>query len=88
MNNLKENNIQKTLWHIKRHCSNIENNNENEYRKTELFYLKSSIEILTRILNNENPYPNLRRLKESDYYHLNRYIFHPKSSLSLMKKDR
>lgn len=61
MNNLKENNIQKTLWHIKRHCSNIENNNENEYRKTELFHLKSSIEILTRILNNENPYPNLDR---------------------------
>lgn len=56
MKNLKENNIQKTLWHIKRHCSNIENNNENEYRKTELFHLKSSIEILTRILNNENPY--------------------------------
>ncbi len=61
MKNLKENNIQKTLWHIKRHCSNIENNNENEYRKTELFHLKSSIEILTRILNNENPYPNLDR---------------------------
>lgn len=61
MKNLKENNIQKTLWHIKRHCSNIENNNENKYRKTELFHLKSSIEILTRILNNENPYPNLDR---------------------------
>ena len=53
MKNLKENNIQKTLWHIKRHCNNIENNNENEYRNTELFHLKSSIEILTRILNNE-----------------------------------
>lgn len=49
------------LWHIKRHCNNIENNNENEYRNTELFHLKSSIEILTRILNNENPYPNLDR---------------------------
>ena len=61
MKNLKENNIQKTLWHIKRHCSNIEINNENEYRKAELFHLKSSIEILTRILNNENPYPNLDR---------------------------
>ena len=61
MKNLKEKNIQKTLWHIKRHCSHIENNNATEYRKTELFHLKSSIEILTRILNNENPYPNLDR---------------------------
>jgi len=61
MKNLKENNIKKTLWHIKRHCNNIESNNENEYRKAELFHLKSSIEILTRILNNENPYPNLDR---------------------------
>ena len=61
MKNLKENNIQKTLWHIKRLCNNIENNNENEYRKAELFHLKSSIEILTRILNNEKPYPNLYR---------------------------
>ena len=61
MKNLKENKIKKTLWHIKRHCNNIENNNENEYRKAKLFHLKSSIEILTRILNNENPYPNLDR---------------------------
>lgn len=61
MKNLKENNIKKTLWHIKRLCNNIENNNEDEYRKIELFHLKSSIEILTRILNNENPYPNLDR---------------------------
>lgn len=27
----------------------------------ELFYLKSSIEILSRILSNEKPYPNLDR---------------------------
>lgn len=61
MKNLKENNIKKTICHIKRLCNNIENNNEDEYRKIELFHLKSSIEILTRILNNENPYPNLDR---------------------------
>lgn len=61
MKNLKENNIKKALWHIKRHCNNMENNNENEYRKVELFHLKSSIEVLTRILNNEKPYPNLDR---------------------------
>lgn len=28
MKNIKENNIRKTLWHIKRHCKNIENNYE------------------------------------------------------------
>lgn len=61
MKNIKENNIRKTLWHIKRHCKNIENNYENEYSKIELFRLKSSIEILNRILNNEKPYPNLDR---------------------------
>lgn len=53
MKNIKENNIRKTLWHIKRHCKNIENNHESEYSKTELFHLKSSIETLSRILNNE-----------------------------------
>ena len=61
MKNIKENNIRKTLWHIKRHCKNIENNHESEDSKTELFHLKSSIEILSRILNNEKPYPNLDR---------------------------
>lgn len=59
MKNLKEKNIQLALWHIKRHCKNIENNYENELSKTELFHLKSSVEILSRILNNEKPYPNL-----------------------------
>ena len=29
--------------------------------KTELFHLKSSVEILSRILNNEKLYPNLYR---------------------------
>ena len=61
MKNIKENNIRKTLWHIKRHCQNIENNHESEDSKTELFHLKSSLEILSRILNNEKPYPNLDR---------------------------
>jgi hypothetical protein len=61
MKNIKENNIRKTLWHINRHCKNIENNHESEDIKTELFHLKSSIETLSRILNNEKPYPNLDR---------------------------
>ena len=61
MKNIKENNIRKTLWHIKRHCKNIENSHENEYSKAELFHLKSSIEALSQILNNEKPYSNLDR---------------------------
>lgn len=61
MKNLKEKNIQRALWHIKRHCKNIENNYGNEMSKTELFHLKSSVEILSRILNNEKLYPNLYR---------------------------
>ena len=61
MKNVKEKNIQRALWHIKRHCTNIENNFENEWIKTELFHLKSSVEILSRILNNEKPYLNLDR---------------------------
>lgn len=61
MKNINENNIRKTLWHIKRHCSNIENNSDSENRETELLYLKSSVEILARILINEKPYPNLDR---------------------------
>ena len=61
MKNIKESNICKILWHINRHCKNIENNYENEYSKTELFHLKSSIEVLDRVLNNQKPYPNLDR---------------------------
>lgn len=61
MKNLKEDNIQKSLWHIKRHCENIEKNTDNYKRKIELFHLKESIEILIRVLNDEKPYPNLDR---------------------------
>lgn len=61
MKNIKEKNIQKTLWHIQRHCRNIETNFNSQDMKMGLFYLKSSIEILSRILNNEKPYPNLDR---------------------------
>ena len=28
MKNLKEDNIKKSLWHIKRHCENIEKNTD------------------------------------------------------------
>ena len=61
MKNLKEINIQKSIWHIKRHCENIEKNTDDRTRKIELFHLKESIEILIRVLNDEKPYPNLDR---------------------------
>ena len=46
MKNLKEDNIQKALWHIKRHCENIEKNTDVPKRKIELLHLKESVEIL------------------------------------------
>lgn len=61
MKNLKEDNIQKSLWHIKRHCENIEKNIDDCERKIELFYLKESVKILMRVFNDEKPYPNLDR---------------------------
>ena len=61
MKNLKEKNIQRALWHIKRHCEIIENNSNNLDRNSELLYLKESIEVLMQIFNNEKPYPNLDR---------------------------
>ena len=64
MKNIKENNIQRALWHIKRHCINIENASDSKDREVELIYLKSSIKILSRILNNEKPYQNWDRKEE------------------------
>lgn len=61
MKNIKENNIQKALWHIKRHCYHIENNHSHSDMTAELFNLKASIKTLLRVLNNEKPYPNLDR---------------------------
>lgn len=61
MKNLKEDNIQKSLWHIKRHCENIEKNTDDLRRKIELLHLKESVEILKRVFNDEKPYPNLDR---------------------------
>lgn len=61
MKNLKEDNIQKSLWLIKRHYENIEKNTDDYKRKIKLLHLKESVEILKRVLNDEQPYPNLDR---------------------------
>ena len=61
MKKLKEDNIQKSLWHIKRHCENIEKNTDDRRRKIDIFHLKESVEILNRVINDEKPYPNLDR---------------------------
>jgi hypothetical protein len=61
MNNLKEVNIKKAIWHIKRHCDNILNTPEDEICNNNLFYLQSSVDCLKRIINNEKPYPWLDR---------------------------
>lgn len=61
MKHLKEDNIQKSLWHIKRHCENIEKNTDDRRRKIDIFHLKESVEILKRVINDEKHYPNLDR---------------------------
>ena len=61
MKNLKEDNIQKSLWHIKRHCENIEKNADDRGRKIDIFHMMESVEILKRVINDEKPYPNLDR---------------------------
>ena len=59
MKNLKENNIQKTLWHIKRQCVQLAEISDTAAIKSELFHLQSSIDCLNRILNDQYPYPGI-----------------------------
>ena len=61
MKHLKEYNIQKSLWYIKRRCDNIEKNTDVLRRKIELLHLKECVDILKRVFNEEKPYPNLDR---------------------------
>ena len=44
MNNLKEANIRKAIWHIRRHLNELLNLQDKKYRKNEMFHLRSSIE--------------------------------------------
>ena len=60
MNNLKETNIKKAIWHIRRHLNKLLNS-QDKYRKHEMFHLKSSIECLERVMNNEKTYPPMVR---------------------------
>lgn len=61
MNNLKEENIRRAIWHIKRHLEGLWNSRDEENMKYEMFHLQSSVECLERIMNNEKPYPGLDR---------------------------
>lgn len=42
MNNLKETNIRKAIWHIRRHLIELLNSQDEKYRKHEMFHLRSS----------------------------------------------
>ena len=59
MKNLKEKNIQKVIWHMKRHCGRLAEISDSAAIKNELFYLQASIDCLNRILNDQAPYPGL-----------------------------
>ncbi len=61
MNNLKEANIRKAIWHIRGHLNELLNSQDEKYRKHEMFHLRSSIECLERVMNNEKPYPPMDR---------------------------
>ena len=61
MNNIKEENIRRAIWHIKRHLDELLNSKNEKDRQYCAFHLQSSIECLERILNNEKPYPWLDR---------------------------
>ena len=59
MKNLREKNIQKVIWHMQRQCERLAEISDATAIKSELFYLQSSIDCLTRILNNQEPYPGI-----------------------------
>lgn len=61
MNNLKEENIRRAIWHIKRHLKGLWNAQDEEDRKYGMFHLQSSIECLERVMNNEKPYKGINR---------------------------
>lgn len=51
MNNLKKENIRKAIWHIKRHCDNIQSSLEETTCNHELFHLQTSVDFLNRVIN-------------------------------------
>lgn len=53
MNNLKEENIRRVIWHIKRHLDELLNSKNEEDREYCTFHLQSSIECLERVMNNK-----------------------------------
>lgn len=61
MNNQKEENIRRAIWHIKRHLDALSNAQNTEYREYELFHLQTSIECLERVVNGKKPYQYLDR---------------------------
>ena len=61
MNKLREQNIQKTIWHLQRQRGRLAKASDLAAIKSELFHLQSSIDCLIRILNDQNPYPGIDR---------------------------
>lgn len=56
MNNIKEENIRRAIWHIKRHLNALSNVQDTEHIEYELFHLQTSIECLERVVNDKKPY--------------------------------
>lgn len=51
MNNLKEINMRKAIWHIKRCCEEVQNLQSVDFRGIELFHLYSCLECLENIID-------------------------------------
>lgn len=67
MNNFKEENIRRAIWHIKRHLDELLNSKNEEDREYCTFHLQSSIECLERVMNN----------KKTSYIQIGRKCFQP-----------
>lgn len=61
MNKLREQNIQKTIWHMQQQCGRLAEESDMASIKSELFHLQFSIDCLNRILNDQEPYPGIDR---------------------------
>lgn len=54
MINLKEENIRRAIWHIRRHLEALSNAQDTEHKEYRLFHLQTSIDCLERVVNDKN----------------------------------
>lgn len=55
------NNLKNAVWNIKRHLDELLNFQDEKQMKYELFHPQSSVDCLSRVMDDEKPYPFLYR---------------------------